>query len=141
MRARRFQNSRPSNCRSSNCAVWCAAKSASPRLSSSLASCCRPRSRDRALIEQVLARASFDLDPRLVSNSVEMMKAFARINRGVCFQFRRPGKAPIPPGDMIALPLIDPPLLQARLVVATRRGRVLPVAAAAFVELLKTVLA
>lgn len=95
----------------------------------------------RALIEQVLARASFDLDPRLVSNSVEMMKAFARINRGVCFQFRRPGKAPIPPGDMIALPLIDPPLLQARLVVATRRGRVLPVAAAAFVELLKTVLA
>jgi hypothetical protein len=89
------------------------------------------------LIEQVLARASFDLDPRLVSNSVEI----ARINRGVCFQFRRPGKAPIPPGDMIALPLIDPPLLQARLVVATRRGRVLPVAAAAFVELLKTVLA
>jgi DNA-binding transcriptional LysR family regulator len=141
MRARRFQNSRPSNRRSSNCAVWCAAKSASPRLSRSLASCCRPRSRDRALIEQVLARASFDLDPRLVSNSVEMMKAFARINRGVCFQFRRPGKAPIPPGDMIALPLIDPPLLQARLVVATRRGRVLPVAAAAFVELLKTVLA
>jgi DNA-binding transcriptional LysR family regulator len=95
----------------------------------------------RALIEQVLAQASFDLDPRLVSNSVEMMKAFARINRGVCFQFRRPGKAPIPPGDMIALPLIDPPLLQARLVLATRRGRVLPVAAAAFVELLKTVLA
>ena len=95
----------------------------------------------RALIEQVLAQASFDLDPRLVSNSVEMMKAFARINRGVCFQFRRPGKAPIPPGDMIALPLIDPPLLQARLVLATRRGRVLPVAAAAFVELLKTALA
>jgi DNA-binding transcriptional LysR family regulator len=95
----------------------------------------------RALIEQVLARASFDLDPRLVSNSVEMMKAFARINRGVCFQFRRPGKAPIPPGDMIALPLIDPPLLQATLVLATRRGRVLPVAAAAFVELLKTALA
>jgi DNA-binding transcriptional LysR family regulator len=95
----------------------------------------------RALIEQVLAQASFDLDPRLVSNSVEMMKAFACINRGVCFQFRKPGKAPIPPGDMIALPLIDPPLLQARLVLATRRGRVLPVAAAAFVELLKTALA
>jgi DNA-binding transcriptional LysR family regulator len=95
----------------------------------------------RALIEQVLAQASFDLDPRLVSNSVETMKAFARINRGVRFQFRRPGKAPIPPGDMIALPLIDPPLLQARLVLATRRGRVLPVAAAAFVELLKTALA
>jgi DNA-binding transcriptional LysR family regulator len=46
----------------------------------------------RSLIEQALARASFDLEPRLVSNSVETMKAFARLNRGVCFQFRKPGK-------------------------------------------------
>jgi DNA-binding transcriptional LysR family regulator len=95
----------------------------------------------RALIEQVLAQASFDLDPRLVSNSVETMKAFAHMNRGVCFQFRKPGKALIPPGDMIALPLIDPPLLQAKLILATRRGRVLPIAAATFVELLQTALA
>lgn len=91
----------------------------------------------RGLIEQVLANASFDLDPRLVSNSVEAMKAFAHMNRGVCFQFRSPGKALIPPGDMIALPLVDPPLLQARLLLATRRSRVLPVAAAAFVEQMK----
>jgi hypothetical protein len=60
------------------------------------------------------------------------------MNKGVCFQFRRPGKAVIPPGDMIALPLIDPPLLQARLIVATRRGRVLPIAAASFLELLQS---
>jgi DNA-binding transcriptional LysR family regulator len=93
------------------------------------------------LIEQALAQTSFDLDPRLVSNSVENMKAFARMNRGVCFQFRKPGKARIPPGDMIALPLADPSLLQARLVLAIRRGRVLPVAAAAFVELLKSAMA
>ncbi len=92
----------------------------------------------RALIEQVLAQASFDLDPRLVSDSVETMKAFARMNRGVCFQFRTPGKAVISPGDMVALPLIDPPLLHARLFLATRRGRVLPIAAATFVEVLRT---
>ncbi len=92
----------------------------------------------RALIEQVLAQASFDLDPRLVSDSVETMKAFARMNRGVCFQFRTPGKAVVPPGDMVALPLIDPPLLHARLFLATRRGRVLPIAAATFVEVLRT---
>jgi DNA-binding transcriptional LysR family regulator len=95
----------------------------------------------RTLIEQVLAQASFDLDPRLVSNSVETMKAFARRTRGVCFQFRRPGKAIISPGDMIALPLIDPPLLQAKLFLATRRGRVLPIAAASFAELLTTAMA
>jgi DNA-binding transcriptional LysR family regulator len=92
----------------------------------------------RALIEQVLASASFELDPRLVSNSVEAMKAFVLINRGICFQFRKPGKAVVPPGDMIAVPLVDAPLLQAKLYLATRRGRVLPVAAAAFVELLRT---
>jgi DNA-binding transcriptional LysR family regulator len=94
----------------------------------------------RGLIEQVLANASFDLDPRLVSNSVEAMKAFAHMNRGVCFQFRSPGKALIPPGNMIALPLVDPPLLQARLLLAIRRSRVLPVAAAAFVEQMKNAL-
>jgi len=94
----------------------------------------------RALIEQVLAQASFDLDPRFVSNSVESMKAFARMNRGVCFQFRRPGEVLIPP-DMVALPLVDPQLSQARLILATRRGRVLPIAAASFVELLKAAMA
>jgi DNA-binding transcriptional LysR family regulator len=95
----------------------------------------------RALIEQVLAQASFDLDPRLVSNSVETMKAFAAMNGGVCFQFRKPGKAPVLPGNMIALPLTDQPLLNAKLILATRRGRVLPIAAATFVELLKVALA
>jgi hypothetical protein len=50
------------------------------------------------LIEQVLALASFDLDPRLVSNSVEAMKAFAHMNRGVCFQFRSPGQGADPAG-------------------------------------------
>jgi DNA-binding transcriptional LysR family regulator len=94
----------------------------------------------RALIEQVLAMASFDLDPGLVSNSVEAMKAFAHMNRGVCFQFRSPGKGLIPPGDMMAIPLIDPPLLQAKLLLATRRSRVLPVAAAAFAEQLRSTL-
>jgi DNA-binding transcriptional LysR family regulator len=95
----------------------------------------------RALIEQVLTQVSFDLDPRLVSNSVEAMKAFARMNRGVCFQFRKPGKSVIAPGDMIAIPVMEPPFLQAKLVLATRRGRVLSIAAAAFVDLLMSVLA
>lgn len=95
----------------------------------------------RALIEKVLSQASFDLEPRLISNSVETMKAFARINRGVCFQFRKPGQAPLLADGMVALPLMDPQLAEAKLFLATRRGRVLPIAAAAFVELLSKVLA
>jgi Holliday junction resolvasome RuvABC ATP-dependent DNA helicase subunit len=38
------------------------------------------------------------------------------------------------------VPLIDPALLQAKLILATRRGRVLPIAAARFVELLRDAL-
>ena len=94
----------------------------------------------RALIEQVLATASYVLEPRVVSNSVELMQAFAAMNRGVCFQFQRPGKSPMARGNMVALPLVDPPLMQAKLMLATRRGRVLPVAAAAFVEQLRQTL-
>jgi DNA-binding transcriptional LysR family regulator len=91
----------------------------------------------RGLIEQVLATSSFELEPRLVANSVELMSAFARMNQGVCFQFQGPGKSLTPPGSMVAIPLVDPPLLQARLLLATRRERVLPVAAAAFAEQLR----
>lgn len=94
----------------------------------------------RKLIEQVLAQASFQIEPALVSNSVEAMKALSRLNRGVCFQFRNPGRGPIPPGDMIAIPLCDPPLAQAQLLLATRRDRVLPIAAATFVEQLDATL-
>ena len=91
----------------------------------------------RALIEQSLAESSFDLDPRLEANSFELMRAFARLNQGLYLQFRKPGAGAIPSGDMLAVPLVDAPLLQAKLFLATRRGRVLPIAAAAFVEWLK----
>jgi hypothetical protein len=64
-----------------------------------------------------------------------MRRLIAGVERRVLFQ------SLIPPGDMVALPLVDPPLLQARLLLATRRSRVLPVAAAAFVEQIKSVFA
>jgi DNA-binding transcriptional LysR family regulator len=91
----------------------------------------------RMLIEQLLAEASFDLDPKIVSNSFETMRSFARLNRGIYFQFRKPSRGPIPSGDMVGVPLVDALLLQAKLFLATRRGRVLPIAAAAFVERLR----
>jgi DNA-binding transcriptional LysR family regulator len=87
------------------------------------------------------SRGEADLGPRLVSKSVETMIAFAFMNRGVCFQFRKPGQTLMLSRDMIALPLADPPLSQAKLILATHRGRVLPTAAATFVELLRADLA
>jgi DNA-binding transcriptional LysR family regulator len=91
----------------------------------------------RTLIDRALIRASFKLEPALVSNSVELTKTFARQSQGVCFQFRIAGKAD--EGDMRTIPLSDPGFAQATLALATRRHRVLPVAAAAFAALLEEV--
>jgi DNA-binding transcriptional LysR family regulator len=90
----------------------------------------------RALIDGALAQASFKLEPALVSNSVELTKTFARQNQAVCFQFRIAGQDP---SGMRAIPLTDPGFAKATLALATRRNRVLPVAAAAFADLLEEV--
>jgi DNA-binding transcriptional LysR family regulator len=86
----------------------------------------------RALLDRALEHASASFEPALVSNSIEMTKIFARAGRGVCFSFRI-GDDPDAPG-MVSVPLRDPVLADARLYLACRRGRVLPVAAAAFAE-------
>lgn len=88
----------------------------------------------RALIERVVLRASFKLEPALVSNSVELTKTFARCNRAVCFQFRIGGKSD--PSGMVEVPLSDAGFADAELILAVRRGRVLPVPAAAFSQAL-----
>lgn len=86
----------------------------------------------RALIDSALSRASIRFEPALFSNSIEATKMFARTAGGICFSFMI-GKKPDVSG-MIAIPLSDPGLADAELRLATRRGRVLPVAAAAFAE-------
>ncbi|MGO9837200.1 MAG: LysR family transcriptional regulator [Polyangiaceae bacterium] len=92
----------------------------------------------RALIDRALVRASFKLEPALVSNSVELTKTFARQSNAVCFQFRIAGE--LDPSGMVTIPLTDPGFAQATLALATRRHRVLPVASAAFAALLEEVL-
>lgn len=95
----------------------------------------------RALIEQALAKSSLRIEPALISNSVEAMKEFSRLNGGVCFQFCSPKRERLAGGDMVAIPLSEPVLANAQLVMMTRRNRVLPFAAAAFVEHMSAFLA
>jgi len=85
----------------------------------------------RALIDRALLKASFQFEPAIVSNSIAVMKAFARMSQAVCFQFRIGAVAD---ADMVTIPLIDPGLTQSQLFLAMRRGRSLPSAAAAFSE-------
>jgi DNA-binding transcriptional LysR family regulator len=86
----------------------------------------------RTLIDNALGRGSARLEPALISNSIETTKMFARTSGGVCFSFKI-GKKPDVSG-MVTIPLSDPGLSDARLRLCSRRGRVLPVAAAAFAE-------
>jgi DNA-binding transcriptional LysR family regulator len=91
----------------------------------------------RSLIDAALGGASIRFEPALLSNSIEATKMFARTSGGVCFSFKI-GKKPDVSG-MIAVPLSDPGLAEARLSLAARKGRVLPVAAAAFAEQLGSI--
>lgn len=86
----------------------------------------------RGFIDLALRRHSIRFEPALVSNSIETTKMFARSSNGLCFSFHI-GKKPDVSG-MISIPLTDPELQTASLRLATRRGRVLPVAAASFAE-------
>ncbi|MCS6765473.1 MAG: LysR family transcriptional regulator [Candidatus Protistobacter heckmanni] len=95
----------------------------------------------RALIERALANASFRFEPALESNSIDAMKAYARLSQAVCFQFRTGAMRDIELGDMVAIPLSDAELAGAQLMLAARGTRVLPVAAAAFSETLMGMLA
>ncbi|MGZ5779543.1 MAG: LysR substrate-binding domain-containing protein, partial [Burkholderiaceae bacterium] len=91
----------------------------------------------RALIDRALLKTSFQFEPALVSNSIEVMKAFSRTSNAICFQFQI---GPQVDDDMIAIPLTDDGLARTQLFLAMRRGRALPSAAAAFSEHLAAML-
>jgi DNA-binding transcriptional LysR family regulator len=93
----------------------------------------------RSLIESTLARSSLQFAPVLITNMVEVMKQYVRNSNAICFQFRV-GPATEQGGDLVAKPLVDPELAKASLMLATRRGRVLPPGAASFCEKLRGLL-
>jgi DNA-binding transcriptional LysR family regulator len=94
----------------------------------------------RALIEQAMATGSFRFQPALISNSVATMKAYARSSQAICFQFGIGCVKEVESGEMVAVPLSDPGLRTAELILVMRRERVLPAAAAAFVEAVRAAL-
>ena len=91
----------------------------------------------RALIDSALRQASFQFEPVMVSNSIELMKAFSRTSQAICFQFQIGALAD---ADMVAIPLTDDGLARSQLFLAMRRGRALSSAAAAFSEHLAAIL-
>jgi hypothetical protein len=86
----------------------------------------------RHMLDRALEAKAFRFMPALVSNSIELTKTFARQNQAVCFQFRSGENLEL--AQMVEIPLSDPELARARLLLAVRRERVLPAAATTFAE-------
>src|SRR5690606_13930809 len=84
----------------------------------------------RMLLDLAVDRAAIPIVPALVSNSIETLKTYARTSGAVCFSFHLGDGADV--SGMVPLKLRDPHCATARLYLAVRRGRVLPVAAASF---------
>ena len=86
----------------------------------------------RHMLDRALEAKAFRFTPAIVSNSIELTKTFARQNQAICFQFRT-GEAQ-ECAQMVEIPVVDVELAHARLLLAVRRERALPAAAAAFAE-------
>ncbi|WP_439596961.1 LysR family transcriptional regulator [Falsiroseomonas sp.] len=88
----------------------------------------------RALIEAALAGSSRRLEPVLEADSLELLASFASSCGGVTFQSALGIAKELARGELVAVPLRDPPLLRAKLALVARRGRRLSPAATNLAE-------
>lgn len=94
----------------------------------------------RRLIDQFVAAQSIKLNPLLVSNSVENLKAYTRRTGAISFQFKAGTVRDVALGELVAVPLVDPLLATGKLVLGVRRGRFLAIAAQTFAASLRQAL-
>lgn len=92
----------------------------------------------RQLLERFLVRSSVKLRPVVESNSFEFMRGCLYHNHTISFQIAM--GAVSEGGELVALPIEDRHFPHGRLVLASLRGRQLPVIAHAFAEHLKEAL-
>jgi DNA-binding transcriptional LysR family regulator len=95
----------------------------------------------RRLINTVMVKSRLSLKIAMEVNTVQPQKVFARGSDGVCFQYQIGTLRDARNAELVAIPLTDPDLSKGRLVLAARAGRLLPTAAASFVETVKAALA
>jgi DNA-binding transcriptional LysR family regulator len=94
----------------------------------------------RALVDSTLLACSLKMQPVLVTNMFEMMKKYTRLSNAISFQFHLAPFRDASLDGLVAVPLADPQLAEARLMLAVRRSRVLPVSAAAACEMIEGLL-
>lgn len=91
----------------------------------------------RALVDATLTADPLKTQPVLVTNMFEVMKRYVKLTNAVSFHFYLAQLDRQTPEGLIAIPLADQQLAESRLILAARRGRVLPARAAAVCEWLK----
>ncbi|MGC9270131.1 LysR family transcriptional regulator [Acidiphilium sp.] len=94
----------------------------------------------RALVDTALAAHELTTHPVLVTNMFEVMKHYVRLTDAISFQFHLTGPAAPPLDGVVAVPLADPQLVEARLLLVVRRARSLPASAALVCERLRLIL-
>jgi DNA-binding transcriptional LysR family regulator len=94
----------------------------------------------RTLVESTLAASAYKIQPVLVTNMFEVMKKYVRLTDAISFQFHLAPLEDVMPDGLVAIPLADPQLAEAKLLLAVRRDRVLSASAAGVCERVETLL-
>jgi DNA-binding transcriptional LysR family regulator len=94
----------------------------------------------RHAIETVARRSKISLQIALEANSVRALRIFARETGAIYFQFEIGTRHDVASGEFRAIKLSDRSLAKSRLVLGSRAGRNLPIAALSFTEVLKNAL-
>jgi DNA-binding transcriptional LysR family regulator len=89
----------------------------------------------RAFVDSTLSARTAKMQPALVTNVFEVMKKYVKCSDAVSFHFHL-GALRDSFDGLVAIPLADRQLAEARLMLAVRRGRVLPTGAASVCETL-----
>lgn len=90
----------------------------------------------RHLIDAIVARSSIRLKVVLEASTVQSLKEFTRQTNVVSFQYQIGVRREVQRGELVAIPLVDRSLALTRLVLAGRKGRLMPVASHSFANLL-----
>jgi len=94
----------------------------------------------RALVDSALSAGALKMQPVLVTNMFEVMKKYVRQTSAISFHFYLAKLSSEALDGLVAVPLSDRQLAEAKLTLAVRRARVLPASAQAVCERLQNLL-
>ncbi len=94
----------------------------------------------RQLVEDIQRRAKVRLEPTLETDSITVLATFARLGMGIAFLPFFAVKGAVERGELVAIPLSDPPARRPSIDIIAHLGRRLPFAAQEFANRLQLAL-